>query len=87
MTPEQIQDIQLAFSGEPGKALRDYLMRVSDYPQPLGLHETSTEITAWNMSRWHLVHDLFRLIDQPLPEPPKGYEPHDDFINPETDHE
>lgn len=84
---EVVQNLQLAFGGEPGKVLREYLCRQSGYPAPLGLHETSSEITAWNMSRWHLVHDLLRLVDAPLPEPVRGHEPHDDFLNPETDHE
>lgn len=84
---ELIRNIQLAFAGEPGEALRQYLCRESGYPGPLGLHETSSEITAWNMSRWHLVHDLLRLVDTEAPEPTGGQVPHDDFLYPETDHE
>lgn len=82
MTREQIQQIQLAFAGEPGQVLRDYLCRASGYPGPLGLHDSSTEITAWNMSRWHLVHDLLRLVDSDLPDDPETVLPQDDFLYP-----
>lgn len=82
MTTDQIQNLKLAFAGEPGKALRDYLCRASQYPAPIGLVVGSPDITAWNMSRWHLVHDLLRLVDEPLPDPVEIVQPHDDFLNP-----
>lgn len=84
---EAIQNLKLAFAGEPGKALRDYLQRASGYPSPIGLVQGSPDITAWNMSRWHLVHDLLRLVDSPLPDPVEAVEPHDDFLYPPQEQE
>lgn len=82
-----IQNLKLAFAGEPGKTLRDFLERASGYPTPIGLVQGSPDITAWNMSRWHLVHDLLRLVDEPLPDPVEVVQPHDDFLNPEQESE
>lgn len=84
---EEIQQIKLAFAGEPGQALRNYLQRASGYPQRLWPDPAATEINCWwTTGRWHLVHDLLRLVDVPLPEPREGTEPHDDSLFKDPNH-
>ena len=54
-------EIQAAFAGEPGRALRRYLTARVDYDHPAFSEDTN--LTYARLWAWHLVHDLLHIVD------------------------